>query len=279
MGVTGELYLGGAQLARGYHARADLSAERFVANPFGDPGTRLYRTGDMVRWAPDGNLEYVERRDFQVKVRGYRIELAEIEHALRSRPGIGDVIVVAHRSGTDNALLAAYFTATERIDSEALRSALSEALPSYMVPTMLRQLDALPLTANGKVDRRALPRPERGERAYRAPATSLESTICAVFAGVLGVAAIGLDDNFFERGGNSLLATRLAVQLSAALAEEVPVVWLFSAPTPAALLAQLTLARSGRGQVDAHAAFDVLLPLRPGGTKEPVFCLHPAGGV
>ncbi len=275
IGVTGELYLGGAQLARGYHGRPDLSAERFVANPFGAPGTRIYRTGDMVRWAADGNIEYVERRDFQVKVRGYRIELAEIEHALRSRPTVADAVVIAHRGDQ----LVGYFTAVAPIDPTALRSALTDTLPSYMVPTVLIQLSALPRTANGKVDRTALPQPELGTRAFRAPETASELLVCAVFAEVLAVERIGMDDNFFERGGNSLLATRLATRLSAALAESIPVVWLFAAPTPANLLAQLESHRCGRGRVDAQAAFDVLLPLRPGGSREPLFCIHPVGGV
>ncbi|MET8875709.1 non-ribosomal peptide synthase/polyketide synthase [Nocardia sp. NPDC004604] len=277
-GVTGELYLGGAQLARGYYGRPDLSAERFVAAPFGAPGTRIYRTGDMVRWGADGNLEYVQRRDFQVKVRGYRIELAEIEHALRSRPMVSEAIVVAHEGG-DNAMLVGYFTATEPVDPTALRTALTEVLPSYMVPTVLMRLAALPLNANGKVDRTALPRPELGAREFRAPETELEQLVCTAFAEVLAAERIDMDDNFFERGGNSLLATRLSTQLSSALAEQIPVVWLFAAPTPADLITQLELHRSGRGRVDAQAAFDVLLPLRPGGSREPLFCIHPVGGV
>nr|WP_256666796.1 non-ribosomal peptide synthetase [Nocardia cyriacigeorgica] len=280
-GVSGELYLGGAQLARGYQHRPDLTAERFVANPFGAPGSRLYRTGDLARWNADGDLEYVERRDFQVKVGGYRIELAEIEHALRSRPEVADAIVLAHRGDGDNAMLVGYFTADEPIVEAELRTALSQSLPSYMVPAVLMQLPALPLTANGKVDRNALPRPSVGSRAFRAPVTELERTVCEVFGDVLGKvgARIGLDDNFFERGGNSLLATRLAAQLGDALGEQIPVVWLFSAPTPAGLVTQIENRRAGRGRIDAEAAFDVLLPLRPGGAREPLFCVHPVGGV
>ncbi|MGW5222208.1 amino acid adenylation domain-containing protein, partial [Nocardia sp. NPDC004085] len=278
-GVTGELYLGGAQLARGYHGGAALTAERFVADPFGPQGARLYRTGDMVRWSADGNLEYVERRDFQVKIRGYRIELAEIEHAMRSLPEIGDAIVVAYATDGANAVLAGYFTAAQRLEPSALRAALADVLPSYMVPAALRQLETLPLTANGKVDRAALPRPETHAREFRAPGTDLERAVCAGFAEVLAAERVGLDDNFFELGGNSLLATRSAARLSAALGEQIPVLWLFAAPTPARLIAQLEQHRSGRGRVDAAAAFDVVLPLRTGGAREPLFCIHPAGGV
>nr|WP_280498748.1 non-ribosomal peptide synthetase [Nocardia cyriacigeorgica] len=285
-GVSGELYLGGAQLARGYQHRPELTAERFVANPFGVPGSRLYRTGDLARWNADGDLEYVERRDFQVKVGGYRIELAEIEHALRSRPEVADAIVVAHRTDGENAMLVGYFTAAEPIEEATLRAALTQLLPSYMVPAALMRLPALPLTANGKVDRHALPRPTAGSREFRAPVTELERTVCEAFGEVLGVdpdvaaeARIGLDDNFFERGGNSLLATRLAARLGAALGEQIPVVWLFSAPTPAGLVAQIEQRRAGRGHIDTDAAFDVLLPLRPVGSREPLFCVHPVGGV
>ncbi|MET8653479.1 amino acid adenylation domain-containing protein [Nocardia aurea] len=278
-GVTGELYLGGAQLARGYHGRTDLSAERFVADPFGPAGGRLYRTGDMVRWSADGTLDYVGRRDFQVKLRGYRIELAEIEHALRSAPSVTDGVVVAYRADDENAMLVGYFTTDATPDTEAVRTALTQVLPSYMMPAALVAMDALPLNANGKVDRAALPRPELRAREFVAPATGLERTVCAVFAEILGVERVGMDDSFFDHGGNSMLATRLATRLSAELAERIPVVWLFSAPTPAGLVERLAMSRSGHGHVDSEAAFDVLLPLRTGGGADPLFCVHPAGGV
>ncbi|MGV9839446.1 non-ribosomal peptide synthase/polyketide synthase [Nocardia niigatensis] len=277
VGVAGELYLGGAQLARGYHDRPDLTAERFVADPFGPAGSRLYRTGDLVRWvrsADAGVLEFVERRDFQVKVRGYRIELAEIEHALRAQPGVTDAVVVVDGAG-DAARLVGYFSIAAEADATQLRSRLAGLLPSYMVPEALVCLDAVPRNANGKVDRAALPAPDFAPREYRAPATEIETTVCAVFAEVVGVDRVGLDDNFFELGGNSLLAVRLATRLGEALGQQVPVVLVFAAPTPAELAGPL----SAPGGIDTEAAFGVLLPLRPSGTGAPLFCVHPVGGI
>ncbi|MFE3959849.1 non-ribosomal peptide synthase/polyketide synthase [Nocardia sp. NPDC059091] len=277
VGVPGELYLGGAQLARGYHDRPELTAERFVADPFGPAGSRLYRTGDLVRWvrsADAGVLEFVERRDFQVKVRGYRIELAEIEHALRAQPGVTDAVVVVDGTG-DAARLVGYFSLDAGADPAQLRSRLAGLLPSYMVPEALLCLDAVPRNANGKVDRAALPAPEFAPREYRAPATEVEAAVCAVFAEVVGVDRVGLDDNFFELGGNSLLAVRLATRLGEALGQQVPVVLVFAAPTPAEIAGPL----SAPGGVDTEAAFAVLLPLRPSGRGAPLFCVHPVGGI
>ncbi|MBL1075546.1 non-ribosomal peptide synthase/polyketide synthase [Nocardia sp. 2] len=278
VGVTGELYLGGAQLARGYHERPELSAERFVADPFGPAGSRLYRTGDLVRWlrpateTGSGVLEFVERRDFQVKVRGYRIELAEIEHVLRAQDGVTDAVVVV--SGVaDTARLVGYFSAPAETDAARLRAALADRLPSYMVPDALVALESVPRNANGKVDRAALPEPEFTAREYRAPATESEIAIAAVFAEVLGAERIGLDDSFFELGGNSLLAVRLSTRLSEALGQRVPVIAVFGAPTVAALAARLA------GSGDPDAAFSVLLPLRAAGTGAPLHCVHPMGGL
>nr|WP_233434253.1 non-ribosomal peptide synthetase [Nocardia yamanashiensis] len=273
-GVSGELYLSGAQLARGYFERPDLTADRFVANPF-EPGQRMYRTGDLVAWRADGELEYRGRTDFQVKIRGFRIELGEIEAALLAQPGVERVAVLAKPDGHGGDRLVAYLVGAD-LDPARLRSALSDRLPSYMVPAAYVVLDELPLNSNGKLDRNALPEPVFAPREFRAPATELETIVCAAFATVLDQERIGLDDNFFELGGNSLIAVRLVAELSAALGQQIPVVVLFTAPTPADLVAELQRAA---GALDASAAFDVLLPLRPYGSGAPLFCIHPIGGV
>ncbi|MFF0489755.1 non-ribosomal peptide synthase/polyketide synthase [Nocardia sp. NPDC004068] len=229
--VPGELYLSGVQLARGYLGRAGLTAERFVAAPGGE---RMYRTGDLVRRRRDGALEYLGRGDFQVKVRGQRVELGEIEAALLAVPGVraAAVRVVAHRAGD---LLAAYLV-TDLADPETVvAERLRATLPSYLVPTVYQRLDALPLTASGKLDRRALPDPVLAPVRFRPPRTPAERTVAAVFRQVLGVDRVGLDDDFFALGGNSLAATRISGRLGGLLAREVPVRALFEHPTVAAL--------------------------------------------
>ncbi|RVW00066.1 amino acid adenylation domain-containing protein, partial [Rhodococcus xishaensis] len=202
VGVPGELYLAGAQLARGYAGRADLSAERFVADPFGGSGERMYRTGDLVRWSANGVLEYLGRTDFQVKLRGLRIELGEIEAALVERDDIAQAVVLVHGEQ-----LIGYLVPThEPIDEAAVRAGLSGSLPSYMVPSVFVVLDALPLNVNGKLDRKALPAPVVEAREFRAPTTPVEEIVADTFADVLGVERVGLDDEFFALGGNSLIA-------------------------------------------------------------------------
>ncbi|BDU08625.1 hypothetical protein FMUBM48_48880 [Nocardia cyriacigeorgica] len=249
-GVAGELYLAGAQLARGYFGRADLSAERFVANPFGT-GERMYRTGDLVAWNRDGELEYRGRTDFQVKIRGFRIELGEIESALLALPEVAQTAVVAKSEPRTGDRLVAYLVPTagvaahvdevglERrrggLDVAQVKSALTAALPSYMVPAAFVVLDALPLNVNGKLDRKALPEPEFEVQEFRAPSTPVEEIVAGVFAEVLGVERVGADDDFFALGGNSLLATQVAARLGAALDARVPVRTLFEASTVSGL--------------------------------------------
>ncbi|WP_408014518.1 amino acid adenylation domain-containing protein, partial [Rhodococcus spongiicola] len=231
VGVPGELYLAGVQLARGYAGRADLSAERFVADPYGGAGERMYRTGDLVRWTANGVLEYLGRTDFQVKLRGLRIELGEIEAALLEREEIARAVVVVR-----DEQLVAYLVPTQGpVDEAAVRAGLSKSLASYMVPSAFVELDRLPLNVNGKLDRRALPAPTVEAREFRAPTTPVEEIVAGVFADVLGVERVGLDDEFFALGGNSLVATQVVSRLGAALDAQVPVRVLFEAPSVGAL--------------------------------------------
>jgi acyl-coenzyme A synthetase/AMP-(fatty) acid ligase/acyl carrier protein len=237
-GVTGELYIAGAGLARGYANQSALTAKRFVADPHGPAGARMYRTGDLARRLPNGAFEFAGRADQQVKVRGFRIELAEVEHALRECDGVTDAVVIARDDG-HGAQLIAYVVST-KFDPAALRETLAARLPAAMVPAAFVALDALPRTTSGKVDRRALPAPEHQATSGREPRTAEEQTLCALFADVLGVAHVGIDDNFFELGGHSLLATQLVSRVRTAFAIELPIRALFDAPTVAALAPAVT---------------------------------------
>ncbi|KRB18908.1 non-ribosomal peptide synthetase [Rhizobacter sp. Root16D2] len=240
-GVPGELYLGGVSLARGYLNRAALTAERFVADPFDPHGGRLYRTGDLVRWNHEGQLDYLGRIDQQVKVRGVRIELGEVEARLLAQPAVRDAVVVA-RPGPAGLRLVAYAApqAGRRIDAAALRQALAELLPDPMVPSAIVAMDALPLTPNGKVDRRALPEPVfDGERAHVAPQGRVAEALAGIWREVLGVARVGLHDNFFDLGGQSLLLIRVHRLVQQRLDPSVPLIELFKHPTLVALAQRL----------------------------------------
>ncbi|MGW0182417.1 amino acid adenylation domain-containing protein, partial [Nocardia sp. NPDC003345] len=254
-GVTGELYLAGDQLARGYVTRPDLSADRFVASPF-DAGQRMYRTGDLVRWtraADRSVLEYLGRTDFQVKFRGQRIELGEIESAFLAQPQVSQAAVTVSASQLGEQLVAYVVPVPgSRVTAGELMESVRAVLPTYMVPAAVVELDAFPLNTSGKLDRKALPEPTFEAREFRAPSTPIEEIVAGVFADVLGVARVGADDDFFALGGNSLIATQVAARIGAALDARVPVRMLFEAPTVAALAAVAETA-TGRAGMPAPA--------------------------
>ncbi|WP_439383761.1 amino acid adenylation domain-containing protein [Amycolatopsis lexingtonensis] len=240
-GVTGELYVSGAGVARGYLRRPGLTAARFVANPFDDGGSRLYRTGDLVRWTASGELVYLGRVDDQVKIRGFRIEPGEVETVLAAHPSVAQVAVVVHgRAGEQDRAdrqLVAYVVG--EADPAELRRYAGARLPEYMVPAAVVVLDSFPLTANGKLDRRALPEPEFARDRYRAPRTAREKLLADVFAEVLGLDQVGIDDNFFSLGGQSLLAVKLITRIRALMGVEVPIQVVFETPTVAGIFASL----------------------------------------
>ncbi|WP_060482016.1 non-ribosomal peptide synthetase [Pseudomonas sp. NBRC 111119] len=284
VGVTGELYIGGSQVARGYFNRPELTEERFLADPFSRlPGARMYRSGDLVRWNPDGTLDYLGRNDDQVKVRGMRVELGEIEAALKAQPGIKDAVVLVRGER-----LLGWFTETAPVAVEHLRLALQACLPGHLLPQALMRLGTLPLTSHGKLDRAALPEPQAGDLAqqgYEAPLGPTETAMAQVWAQVLGVERVGRHDNFFELGGHSLLAVSLIERLrEAGLPTDVRV--LFGQPTVAALAAELGGARqvvipepgipAGCTQVTGHmlalleldqASIDRIVGAIPGGAS------------
>ncbi|WP_370451132.1 amino acid adenylation domain-containing protein [Corallococcus sp. CA049B] len=275
VGVPGELYVGGEGLAWGYLNRADLTAERFVPNAFSmEPGARLYRTGDKARWKEDGTLEFLGRTDFQVKVRGFRIEPGEIEAALLRQQGVAEATVVVRDVGGDKRLVA-YLVAKpgQNIDPKAVETELRKHLPEYMVPSAMGVLDALPLSANGKVDRKALPDLDVSTsqaEAFVAPRDALESQLVAVWEEVLGVKPIGVRTSFFALGGHSLLAVRLVAALREQLGRDVPLAALFQHPTVEELA---RLLRAGT------ETWSPLVPLEKGDAgRRPLFLVHPGGG-
>jgi amino acid adenylation domain-containing protein len=248
IGVAGELFIAGAGLARGYLGRPSLTAERFLPDPYGRPGARMYRTGDRARWRQDGVLELIGRGDDQVKIRGFRMELGEIEAALRAVPSVAQAVAVARDDEGGSMSLLGYvvFERGATMDSAALQEHLRRTLPEYMVPSTIVALDALPLMPNGKIDRRSLPAPAKPRSEYRAPRTPVEQTLCAIFAEVLGVARIGIDDDFFALGGHSLSAMRAIMRSRAQLGIELSFRALLERGTVAAIADQFTDAASAK---------------------------------
>jgi amino acid adenylation domain-containing protein len=275
VGVPGELYLSGACLGIGYLHDEVRTGEVFVENPFPELGCdRMYRTGDRVRWLPDGNLEFLGRVDEQIKIRGFRIEPGEIETALRAHPAVRETVVVAREDSPGQKRLVAYVVPAVAggIPVAELREHLSTRLPAYMVPGTFVVLERLPLNANGKVDRRALPAPERlrSDEEYVAPRDALELTIAGAWEEVLGISPVGVRDGFFELGGHSLLAVRLIGRIQKLTGQGLPLASLFTAPTVEGLASVL---RGGA----AGAAARPLVPIQPAGSERPLFFVHAAG--
>jgi amino acid adenylation domain-containing protein len=232
-GEVGEVYIAGERLARGYFGRPGLTSERFVANPFGDPGTRMYRTGDLARWTADGMIDFVGRADDQVKIRGFRVEIAEVEGTLANCPGVSEALVVARQGESGEQTLVGYVVGGPgAVEVTALREHAEKALPDYMVPAAFVVLDSLPLTPNGKLDRQALPEPVfAGSSAYQSPGTLQQETLCSLFAKALGVARVGVNDSFFDLGGQSLTGIRLISSINETLNTELELDQLFDFPT------------------------------------------------
>ncbi|HWS85825.1 MAG TPA: alpha/beta fold hydrolase, partial [Pyrinomonadaceae bacterium] len=286
--ATGELYVGGVGVARGYVNRPDLTAERFVPNPYSEePGARLYRTGDLARFLPDGQIDFLGRNDHQVKLRGYRIELGEVEAVLSQHPAVREAAVLVREDQPGNKRLVAYLVTAAEGDAPGQpspapttaewRSFLQERLPEYMVPTAFVPLDEFPRTASGKVDRRALPAPERGGgsagETFVAPRDLLEMQLARIWEEVLDVRSVGVRDNFFELGGHSLLATRLMSRIEEVFGKQLALTTLFRSPTvehQAGLLRQ---------QGATAGEFDTLVEIQAGKEgRTPLYCVHPSGG-
>ncbi|WP_454259345.1 non-ribosomal peptide synthetase [Pseudoxanthomonas mexicana] len=275
LGVAGELHIGGAGVARGYLNRPELTAERFIADPFGsDPQGRLYKTGDLGRYRADGTLEYLGRNDFQVKIRGFRIELGEIESRLRGCAGVREAVVLAREDQPGDKRLVAYVVADDgmELSSASLREQLLRELAEYMVPSAYVVLEQLPLTPNGKLDRAALPAPDASavvSRVYEAPVGEVEQAIAQVWQELLGLERVGRHDHFFELGGHSLLVVRMMHSIKQRTGRCPAVGVIFRAPTVAQFASEIA---SGS---DLPA---LVVPFRSKGDGVPLFCIHPAGG-
>jgi thioesterase domain-containing protein/acyl carrier protein len=276
IGVSGELLIGGAGLARGYLNRPELNKERFIENTFYKDGSRLYKTGDLVRWLPDGTIEFLGRTDFQVKLRGYRIELGEIENILVQHKDIKEAVVTAKENRNQDKQLIAYIIpyGEKELKLNELRSFLKEKLPEYMVPAVFVQLQNFPLTPNGKIDRKALPEPDMGKintgSGYVAPRSELELKLTGIWEKILGITRIGVQDNFFELGGHSLLAVQMFAELEKALQIKLPLVTLFEHQNISELVSVIN---SGNWK----DKWSSLIRIKSG-TRTPLFFIHGAEG-
>ena len=276
IGVPGELFVGGVGVGRGYLRDPRRTADVFLPDPFSPrPGARMYKTGDLARYLPSGDIQFLGRLDHQVKVRGFRIELAEIESALKRHPGVAEAVVVAREDRPGDKQLVAYVVPAAGSPRSAalLKEHARELLPEYMVPAFVVLLDALPLNANGKVDRKALPPPDRSGAAdgFVAPRDALERELAAIWAAVLGAERVGVRDDFFELGGHSLLAVRLMAEIQARTGQRLPLAALFQGGTVERLAALLRDER----RLDPSSP---LVMITPGTQRRPFFCVHPVGG-
>ncbi|MEQ8752229.1 MAG: amino acid adenylation domain-containing protein [Coleofasciculus sp. G1-WW12-02] len=290
IGVPGEIHIGGVQVARGYLNRPELTQEKFIPNPFQNSfkpastnpvpyspsiGSKLYKTGDLARYRPDGTIQYLRRIDHQVKIRGFRIELGEIENALTEHPQIREAVVIARNEKSGGKQLVAYLVSTqEKPTPRTLRNFLKETLPDYMIPAAFVSLDSLPLTPNGKVNRRAFPAPDPasfgGETTFIAPRNYQEQQLAKIWSDLLDIDQIGINDNFFEHGGHSLLALKLMGKIQQQFGKTLPLTTLFMSPTIAELANVIS-----RSEVQSYSP---IVPIQTQGTKPPFFCVHPAGG-
>jgi amino acid adenylation domain-containing protein len=279
-GSIGELCLGGASVARGYLGRDDLTAERFIPNPFtGDPTQRLYRTGDLARFDADGHIEYLGRNDQQVKIRGYRIELGEIELAMRGMAGVSDVVVLAFGDGAARHLVA-FLRADAAVATEfVLRAQLRAVLPEYMVPSAFVYLDAFPLSSNGKIDRKAFREPSMARIAdeYVPPKDEVDATLCGIWQSILNLPRVGITDDFFTLGGHSLLAVRIFNAIDESFGVRLPLTSLFDGPTIAQLSARIRVLRSNAFRAEQFT-WSSVVPIQPNGSQPPFFCAAGMGG-
>ena len=275
IGVPGELYIGGDGLARGYLNRPELTQEKFIPNPFSDhPSQRLYKTGDLARYLIDGNIEYLGRIDNQVKIRGFRIELGEIEAVLNAHPQIQQTVVITTEDIPGDKRLVAYVVKSdESLTNKQIRDFLKQQLPEYMLPSTFVTLDTIPLTPNGKIDKKALPIPDgmAQETTYIAPRTTIELQLTQIWSSVINITPVGVQDNFFELGGHSLLAVSLMSQIQKHFQVNLPLATLFQSPT----IEQLAhLLNSSTNSLLRSA----LVPIKSNGNQPPLFCIHPGGG-